>query len=587
MLNVNKKFFFLLFTILFTVIYLIYANLIIDNQTIDIDYKNFSDLNSCKYSINQIHFYDFEETDKVYQVYKHHTNFLKDFESIKCINKIQMIEDGWPTVKVYIYGDSLLFQIIKNSGLVIIFILFLNFFPMKKRVFVFTSTLFTLITHYIFSVDFISREFRYLYSYEIIFVEVFILYLIFLKHSDSNYLESKLFSIQGALQNISNKSIVFVSILFALRSIYIFFSQTYLNNISDWLINYNYGYIRRGFTGTILLSISDDLEFLAYTLIPIIIFLLHFTVVYLSLKVYQENNKNFYSLFLLFSPLYLLFSVFNVSKGVGNKELLGLVCLLLILRSTYKKLSFSTFILISGLFLVSVLSHEVNLFVTAMVFILSITRTIKIDWKIIISLLIISLIFLIVYLFYPTTPEIVDSLCNEVYLKINELDCTKAYYLSQDGLSSLDSSINRIFEDSDYVLVYGVYLTLGLLPFSFRFWIKENYKLLVLILISMAPLFLIAIDWGRWLHILIFTLTSIYFLTDTKELIWNIDITKIILLTLYSTLWRVPQCCVQEINLVYLFRFNKFNFLIYIFLIYTLLTRKKNIIKKIDGYIRL
>ena len=587
MIKVNKKFLFLLITILFTISYLLYANLIINNENADIDYKSFSDSDACKYSINQIEFYDFDETDKVYQIYKYHTNFLKDVQNLKCINKIQSIEDGWPTVKIYVYGDSLLFQVIKNFGLIIILILFLNIFSLKKSLFVFALSLYSLITYYLFSIDFVSREFRYLYSYEIIFVEIFILYLIFLNHSDNNYLESKLFSIQKILQNINNKTIVFVSILFGIRSLYIFFSQTYLNNIADWLINYNYGYIRRGLTGTILLSISNDLEFIAYSLIPIVIFLLHFTVVYISLKIYQENNKDIYSLFILFSPLYLLFSVFNVSKGVGNKELLGLICLLLILRSTYKKLSFGTLILISGLFSISVLSHEVNLFVTAMVLILSITKTIKVDRKIIIMLLIISSIFLIIYLFYPTTPKIIDSLCNEVYLKINELDCTKAYYLDQNGLSSLDSSISRIFEDSDYVLVYGVYLTLGLVPFYFSSWIRENYKLLILILLSMAPLFLIAIDWGRWLHILMFTLTSVYFVTNAKGFIRNLDITNIILLTLYSALWRVPQCCVQEINLVYLFRFNKFNFLIYIFLIYTFLAKKKHNITKLDGYIKL
>ncbi len=587
MLKINKKFIFLFFTVLFTISYLLFANLIVDNETVDLDYKSFSDSDSCKYSLNQIEFYDFEETDKIYQVYKYHTNFLRDVESLKCINKIQMIEDGWPTVKVYIYGDSLLFQVIKNIGLVIIFIFFINFLILKKSLFVIILTFYNLTTYYLFSVDFISREFKYLYSYEIIFVEIFILYLIFLRHSDNNYLKEKLYSIQGIFQNISNKTIVFVSIVFGIRSLYIFFSQTYLNNIADWLINYNYGYIRRGLAGTILLSISNDLEFIAYTLIPTIIFLLHFTVIFLSLKIYQENNKNLYSLFLLFSPLYLLFSVFNVSKGVGNKELLGLICLLLILRSTYKKLNYGSFILICSLFSVSVLSHEVNLFVTSMVFILSITKTIKVDWKIIIMLLIISSIFLMVYLFYPTTSEIIDSLCTDIYLKINELDCTKAYYLGQDSFNSLDSSINRVFEDSDYVLVYGVYLIFGLIPFYFRSWIKKNYKLLILTLVSMAPLFLIAIDWGRWLHILIFTLTSIYFINSTKKSIWNLNITNTILLTLYATLWRVPQCCVQEINLVYLFRFNKFNFLIYIFLIYTLLSRKKNNITKVDDYIKL
>lgn len=583
MIKVKINILILLVTILFTFSYLVFAFSIFNYESVDLNYKSFSDADTCKYSLNQIDFYDFEETDKKYQIYKYHTNFLRDIESLECINKIQKIEDGWPTVNVYIYGDSLLFQIIKNFGLILIFILFLNFFNLKKILFFFILTFYNLITYYLFSVDFISREFRFLFSYEIIFVEVFILYIIFLKHSDSNYLTKILYYIQGIFQNISNRTIVLISLLIGIRSLYIFFSVTYLNNIAEWLISYNYGFTRRGMAGTILFSISNDLKFISYIFIPFVIFLLHFTVIYLSLKIFQENKKNLYSLFLLFSPLYILFPVFNVSKGVGNKELLGLICLLLILRSTKKKLDFVSFILISCLFLVSVFSHEVNLFVTAVVLILSITKTIKVDWKIITMILLISIIFIIIYLIYPTATETVNSLCNEIYLKINELDCTKAYYLSQGGLNSVESSINRMFEDSDYILVYGVYLTLGLLPFYFLSWIKKNYKLLTLILISLAPLFLIAIDWGRWLHILVFTLTSIYFVTNSKESVWNLNITNTILLILYSNMWRVPQCCVQEINLVHLLRFNKFNFLIYIFLIYTLISRKKNQTTKVDG----
>ena len=43
MLKINKKFIFLFFTVLFTISYLLIANLIVDNETVDLDYKSFSD----------------------------------------------------------------------------------------------------------------------------------------------------------------------------------------------------------------------------------------------------------------------------------------------------------------------------------------------------------------------------------------------------------------------------------------------------------------------------------------------------------------------------------------------------------------
>tara|TARA_B100000427_G_C15499976_1_gene591547 strand:- start:719 stop:2038 length:1320 start_codon:yes stop_codon:yes gene_type:complete len=438
----------------------------------------------------------------------------------------------------------------------------------------------------LFSVDFISQEFKFLYSYEIIIVEILITYLIFLRHTNNEFLKKTINSIQNFILNITNKNIFILSTLVGIRAVYIFFNYSYANNISEWLIHYNFGFIRRGLIGSFLLAITDNLNFIAYTLIPIILFFLHFSVVYISLKIFQENNKNIYSLFLLFSPLYILFPIFNVSKGVGNKELLGILCFLLVLRSSYKELKQRDYFLIISLFAISILSHEVNLFVIAFLIVAYLVKKINFEIKIILTLLIISIIFIGTYFLVPVSPELINSLCNETYLNIENLDCTKAYYLEQNSSDSINSSINRVFEDSNYLLVYGIYFILGLLPFSFSGWITKNNKLFILILFAILPLFFIAIDWGRWLHILIFSLSAIYFISNSEQLKKDLNISNSILLILYSTLWRVPQCCVEEINLVYLFRFNKFNYLIYIFLIYTFVSRKKESINKINELIK-
>ncbi len=586
MLNVSKKNLFLSIAIIYFLIYILFANFVVNTNSTDLDYKSFTSSDSCKYTINQINFYDFEEAGKSYQIYKHHVNFIKDIETLKCTNKIHIIEDGWPVIRVEITGDSLLFQIIKNSGLLIMLLLFLNFFSNSKKLFLLFITIFNFGTYALFSVDFISREFKFLYSYEIIFVEIFITYLIFLRHSNFDFLKKIISSIENFLFNIKNKNIIIISTLVGVRAIYIFFSHSYANNIPEWLTNYNFGYIRRGLSGSILLSLSDNLNFLAYNVLPIIIFFLHFFVIYISLKIYQENNKNTYSLFVLLSPLFILFPIYNVSKGVGNKELLGILCFLLILRSSYKKIDKKFYFLTIILFIISVLSHEVNLFITTFLMVLFFLKKININIKLLLTLFIISLIFVAVYFIFPASPEIIHSLCNETFLKLDNLDCTKAYYLEQNALDSIYSSFTRIFEDSNYVLVYGIYFILSVLPFYFEGWIKKNYKLLLLILLSILPLFFIAIDWGRWLHILIFSLSVIYFVTNNEETSNNLSLSNLITLILYSTLWRVPQCCVQEINLVYLFRFDKFNYLIYIFLIYTFVSRKKESVNKINEYIK-
>jgi hypothetical protein len=587
MKKINRKKIFLFITILYFLIYIFLGFFLTNYSQSDLDYKTFTHSDACKYSINQINFYDFEEAGKSYQIYKYNTNFIRDVESLRCINKVHIIEDGWPVIRVEVSGDSLFFQLVKNSGLLIIFVFFVNFYPNNKKLFLLLTTLFNFVSYILFNVDFISGEFAYLYSYEIFFTEISILYLIYLKHSDFHYFKKILSSLQNFIFSISNRNIIIISCVVGFRSVYIFYTNTYANNIADWITNYNFGFVRRGLAGTILLGISNNLHFVAYTLLPIILFFLHFAVVYNCLKIYQENTKNIYSLFILFSPLYFLYPFFNVSKGIGNKELLGILCFLLIIRSSYKANNSKYFFLIITLYTLSIFSHEINLFILPILLIISYFQIITTDVKLLIVVSIISFIFICIYFLFPVSSETIVSLCNNIYLAIENLDCSKAYYLEQNGMNTINASINRVFEDTDYILVFGIYIILGLLPFISSGWFQTNYKLFFVVLIIFLPLFIVAIDWGRWLNILIYCFGAVYMKSESKKITKDLNLYNVIPLILYSTLWRVPQCCVEELNLVFLFRFNKYNFLIYIFLIYIVAIERKEGDRKVDEFIKL
>jgi hypothetical protein len=586
MKKVIKKRIFISASVLYFIIYLLLGNSLLKTSTSNVDYKIFDEVNSCTYTISQINFYDFKESNKSYQIYKHHTNFIKDINSLKCFNKIQIIEDGWPVVKVYISSDDLLFQLLKNSGLIIIFIFFINFNTKNKKLLLLTLTLFNFTTYALFGIDFISGEFKFLYSYEIILVEVLVLYLIFLRQFHSIELGFILSWFRDFIFGIKNMQIFILASLIGVRAVYIFFTNTYMINISDWLTNYQYGFIRRGLAGTILLTTSDDINFIAYRILPVILFLLHFSVVYYSLKIFQENEKNIYSLFALVSPLYILFPIFNVSKGVGNKELMGILCFLLIVHTNKKKLTFFHLSGIVCLYVLSVFSHEINLSIIPILLIMMYFKKIILEKKLIIMLLLITLIFICSYVLFPVSTEMINELCTNTYLTITDLDCTKAYYLEQGGLNSIFSSFNRVFEDWDYLLVYGIYFILSLFPFVASGWIQKNFKFFIFSLLGVFPLFIIAIDWGRWLNIFIFFLTTAYFLTTDIKDESSFNLFNATTLLFYSTLWRVPYCCVQEINITYLFRFDKFNFLIYLFLIYIIADRKQKTSERLNEIIK-
>ena len=60
----NKKRLFQFCLILYVLVYILLGNLFINTSSVDLDYKTFTESDSCRYTINQINFYDFEEASK-------------------------------------------------------------------------------------------------------------------------------------------------------------------------------------------------------------------------------------------------------------------------------------------------------------------------------------------------------------------------------------------------------------------------------------------------------------------------------------------------------------------------------------------
>ena len=116
---------------------------------------------------------------------------------------------------------------------------------------------------------------------------------------------------------------------------------------ADWLVNYNYGFVKRGLSGTIFLSITRDkdtlLDLLSFSLILIYVF-----IFFLLNKIYNSEKQNYLSVVLIFSPAAFLFPIYD-SQGSFRKEILGFLAVLLLASSIksskrYKYVSMSLFI---------------------------------------------------------------------------------------------------------------------------------------------------------------------------------------------------------------------------------------------------
>ena len=194
-------------------------------------------------------------------------------------------------------------------------------------------------------------------------------------------------------------------------------------------------------------------------------------------------------------------------------------------------------------------THEVNIFLLIFVVLSSIFLKIKIN-KLLISSIFIFIALLIVSIFlFPSNEEIPELLCENIFLNIEKIDCSKSSWLQQDFNESLQFSISRIFEDYQYLFVYGVYFLLSILPLLISGWVSENLRFNILILLVITPLFLIAIDWGRWLNILIF-LTIIYFvsLNENKSGI-QFNLKSLITLIFFQQLGVFPNAVLKKLIL--------------------------------------
>ena len=130
----------------------------------------------------------------------------------------------------------------------------------------------------------------------------------------------------------------------------------------DWLINYSDGFIRRGFFGSVIYSLSDfgaPLLWLTYG-IQIAIYYLMFMLV---VKLYETSERGLFWLLILFSPAFLLFPFYDFGGGFRKETLV--LTLFAYFSLLYAKFSVDNgkIIWITLFYLIAGLSHEITIFV--------------------------------------------------------------------------------------------------------------------------------------------------------------------------------------------------------------------------------
>ena len=285
------------------------------------------------------------------------------------------------------------------------------------------------------------------------------------------------------------------------------------NAIAEWLINYQGGFVRRGFLGELIYQISlffkINLRF-AFLILQIFLYLTYYYLIYRLLKNISFNYLIFVT---IFSPLFILFPIAEL-EALGRKEII--LFIILIISSNfffnYEKNNLGLFF-ISFSFPILLLIFETSIFYCFFFIFVILVSSKEFNIKYLIKLFFFTLPTLIVILLLILNPHSIqdtERMCDSLK-KIGESCGMPTFFLSK----KIGFHMNEVSWKFEHVLRYLTIFILGFGPFLILIKnsyfnvakVNKNLKKIPLIYCILVPIFtsfimmVIAVDSGRWMHI--------------------------------------------------------------------------------------
>ena len=308
-----------------------------------------------------------------------------------------------------------------------------------------------------------------------------------------------------------------------------FFFQKYNNyvewTISEWLINYQGGFTRRGLIGEIVFQISKLSSLTIRETIltfQITIYLLYFYLLYKFLK---DTNNNILFIFAIFSPLFVIYPIAEV-EVLGRKEIFIYVSFLLVVNIfSIKNIQNRHYFYFSIILMISCLIWEgFVIYISYFIFILILKNNLVLNksflTKLTISLIPLSISFYFVF-FHRLDENGLKMMCQS----INE--CYGAISYLNRSLSSNINEVTSKFQIS-FLIRYILVLIIGFFPLflliknsklNYKQKFKNDYFYLIFFIIIFTPsliFYYIAQDWGRWVSIS-YTLSLLTYVYSLKN----------------------------------------------------------------------
>lgn len=317
--------------------------------------------------------------------------------------------------------------------------------------------------------------------------------------------------------------------------------------LGDWLINYKGGPVRRGLSGQLLMFISDlgvDLKWLTFA-VQSFIYMATFQLVS---QIYCMRQRSGAWCLLLFSPAFLLFPYFSWLGGFRKETILFLSFALIAYFYAQKRLGFKPIVIGYCIYTIAAFSHELAVFALPFYFYLfyrsaqSGILEVGAAWRWSLLFLLTAALALAFALRFPGERAVVGEICNSLLARGFDYGiCTGAIEWLRFDLQYAVTSVFAYWPR--YISYYPVLLALALVPVLFTNALRGPMLVLFAVgFLALLPLFLVALDWGRWIGIYTF-FVFVVILSESVSGEVEIRPVPIWVVLAYLGTWSVPHCC--------------------------------------------
>ena len=307
------------------------------------------------------------------------------------------------------------------------------------------------------------------------------------------------------------------------------------SSLSDWLINYEGGFVRRGLIGEIITNFSTALSFKLRD--SILIFQLFFFVSYYFLiYIFCKNLfQNRLIILAIFSPIFILYPVAEI-EVLGRKELIIFIIFLSYLLLDIKRFKIQLIYKLI-LFPISILTWEPVFLFFPFIFLIDlfVFKIKKFDKKLLYILLsyFVSIFFVLLIYLNPFTQENYNIMSDFLKNQFNEKCYMSCNFVGKQSENSFSELFKMFLEKFKFIYAfrYLIIIVVGFFPLYLMsiyskvknknqvFIVSKFKNLFFPFLLAFLPstvLYLIMYDWARIVYIS-YTFSLLTFLYLIKE----------------------------------------------------------------------